>query len=66
MNPPTIAALATAIVSIIGAITAAIVAVKSNGTANTAHLVASDAHERLNQMQAPPMNIPPSKVEKDR
>lgn len=50
MNPATIAALATAIVSIIGAITAAIVAIKGNSTATSALNSASYAHQRLNQV----------------
>lgn len=47
MNPATIAALATAIVSIISAITAAIVAIKGNVTANNAHARINDIVDNL-------------------
>lgn len=62
MNPPTIAALATAIVSIIGAITAAILAIQGNGKAQSAANSALYAHERLNQVfgQQAPVEKDPS------
>jgi hypothetical protein len=53
MTPEVIAALSTAIVSIIGAITAAIVAVKAHNTAST-------TQENLSNHLAKPLDNPPN------